>query len=116
MHYHEPNLQEEPPWEVCVKFSLCKTVFVGTIAALSILGQDRGTIIGTVTDGSGGAVPQAAVTLRNPGINITQNALTDAQGNYTFIYLSAGKYELSVEKPGFRKADVAEVVVNVNTT
>jgi hypothetical protein len=99
-----------------VNFSLRKTFLIGALTALGLFAQDRGTITGTVTDGSGGSVPQATVTLRNPGNNISQATTTDNQGSYTFIYLPAGRYELSVEKTGFRKADVAEVVVNVNTT
>ncbi len=99
-----------------MKSCLCKTIVLAALSAVFAFAQDRGTITGTVTDGSGGSVPQAIITLRNPGNDISQNTTTDAQGGYTFIYLPAGRYSLSVEKPGFRKADVAEVVVNVNTT
>ena len=95
---------------------LRKTFFLGALIALAAFAQDRGTVTGTVTDGSGGSVPGATITLRNPGNSLSQNTTTDTQGSYTFIYISAGRYEVTVEKPGFRKADVSDVVVNVNTT
>ena len=39
-----------------------------------------------------------------------------SEGIYNFVYLASGKYNLSAEKEGFRKSDVAEVLVQVNTT
>ena len=78
--------------------------------------QDRGTITGQVVDTSGAVVPDAKVTLTNPatGQNITVE--TNAEGAYTFLSLTAGRYEVVAEKEGFRKAQAANVVVQVSTT
>ena len=65
--------------------SLRKTFFLGALMALAAFAQDRGTVTGTVTDGSGGSLPGATVTLRNPGNSISQNTTTDLQGSYTFL-------------------------------
>ncbi len=80
------------------------------------MAQDRGTITGTITDSSGAAVPAAVIVLKNPGTNVSQSTTSAGDGAYTFVYVAAGKYALTVEKEGFRKADVAEVIVNVSTT
>jgi carboxypeptidase family protein len=77
--------------------------------------QDRGTITGTVTDMSGGAVPGAVVTVNNPATGLTQSAPTGADGTFTFVYLPVGRYTMNVEKTGFKKSDVADVQVLVNT-
>ncbi len=93
--------------------------FVVSIALLCsalLYGQDRGTITGQVVDTSGAIVPTAKVTLTNPatGQNITVE--TNAEGAYTFLSLTAGRYNVVAEKEGFRKAEAANVVVQVNTT
>src|ERR1051325_10834927 len=77
--------------------------------------QDRGTITGTVTDMSGGAVPGAAVVVTNPATGFSQSTATGPDGAYTFVYLPVGRYTLAVEKTGFKKSDVADVQVLVNT-
>jgi len=78
--------------------------------------QDRGTITGSVVDTSGANVPAAKVTLTNPatGQNITVE--TNEAGTYTFLSLTAGRYNVRAEKAGFSKAEASNVVVQVNTT
>ena len=95
---------------------LRRTIIWSSLIASCALAQDRGNISGTVTDASGAAIPAATVVLKNPANNLSQTTASGNDGGYTFIYLPAGKYSLTVEKEGFRKADVAEVVVNVNTS
>src|SRR5436190_8455204 len=85
------------------------------VAAVAF-GQDRGTITGSVTDNSGAAVPGAKLILTNPATGFTQAAVTTTDGAYSFLYLASGKYNLTAEKEGFRKADFAEIQVQVNTT
>jgi hypothetical protein len=79
------------------------------------LAQDRGTIRGTVTDQSGAAVPEATVVARNINTGLTQTGSTGVDGIYTILYLPVGAYTVTVEKAGFRKAEAANVLVNVNT-
>jgi hypothetical protein len=78
--------------------------------------QDRGTISGSITDNSGAIVPGAKITLQNPATGFTQNMVSSSEGTYNFLYLASGKYNVSAEKGGFRKSEVAEVLVQVNTT
>jgi hypothetical protein len=60
------------------------------------------TIVGTVTDTSGGSVADARVTATNTGTNISISATTDAQGFYRIDRLVLGTYTLSVTKTGFQ--------------
>ncbi|MDQ2949177.1 MAG: Plug and carboxypeptidase regulatory-like domain-containing protein [Acidobacteriota bacterium] len=96
--------------------NLRRSIILSSLIASCALAQDRGNISGTVTDASGAAIPAVTVVLKNPATNMTQTTTSANDGGYTFIYLPAGKYSLTVEKQGFRKADVAEVIVNVNTS
>ena len=53
-----------------------------------------GSIVGAVTDASGGSVSGAAVTLTNIGTSGKRTAETDALGNYRFVDLLPGNYRL----------------------
>jgi Carboxypeptidase regulatory-like domain/TonB dependent receptor-like, beta-barrel/TonB-dependent Receptor Plug Domain len=95
--------------------NFCATVVCVLLAASFALAQDRGTITGTISDTTGAAVPGATVVLRHPETGLSQQSVSGTDGGYSFIYLSAGKYTLTVEMAGFRKAEVPEVRVSVNT-
>ena len=71
------------------------------VIAFIALGQDRGTISGTVSDNSGAIVPGAKIAVLNPETGFTQNMISNADGTYSFLYLASGKYNITAEKPGF---------------
>ena len=62
-----------------------------------------GRIRGTVTDASGGAVAGAKVTLINEGTNIAREAQTSSNGEYLFLEVPVGTYEVDVTQTGFKK-------------
>ena len=65
---------------------------------------DRGQISGTVKDAQGAVVPGATVTVTNTQTQITQNTVTDSSGFYTVPNLAPGRYDVSAELEGFKKA------------
>jgi Carboxypeptidase regulatory-like domain len=58
-----------------------------------------GNLYGTALDPEGKSVPGVTVTLRGPGA--PQSASTDLPGDFRFLYLSPGKYSLTLERTGF---------------
>jgi len=72
-----------------------------------------GTVLGTVTDPSGAAVLDATVMLRNKATNGQVTQMTNSVGQYTFVNVTPGEYELTVKKDGFRTADVGSLTVEV---
>ncbi|MGA8151821.1 MAG: TonB-dependent receptor [Terriglobales bacterium] len=64
---------------------------------------NAGTVLGTVTDPSGAVVAGAAVTLRNVGTGNTFSATTDQYGQYNFLVVPVGSYELIASKSGFKR-------------
>lgn len=64
--------------------------------------QANGSFSGNVTDVTGAAIPNAAVRVRNLETGAARNQATDAQGRYQIEGLPVGRYEISVEKTGFR--------------
>ena len=71
----------------------------------------RSTINGRITDASGAVVPRAPVVLTDVERNQTYAATTNDEGAYSFPNLTPGRYRVSVEQPGFRKAESAEMQV-----
>ncbi len=73
----------------------------------------RGTILGTVTDKSGGVVPGAKVIVRNADTGLTREAQTTDDGSYAVPELPIGNYTVTVEKANFRTVVTTGVRVDV---
>jgi len=76
-------------------FSL--SIFVTT----GLFAQSTGNITGTVSDSTGAAIPDAAVTVASPDTGLTRVVQTNASGNFAFPDLPIGAYTLQITKPGF---------------
>ncbi|MBC7926501.1 MAG: TonB-dependent receptor [Bryobacteraceae bacterium] len=87
------------------------------LAASTSTGQTfYGSIVGTVSDATGSAVPQAAVTLTNLGTSDRRTAPTDDSGTYQFVNLVPGQYRVGIEKAGFRRFAREPITVEVQST
>jgi hypothetical protein len=75
----------------------------------------RGTILGTITDSSGGAIPGATVTIKNLDTGLTRTVTTSDDGSYAAPELPIGNYSISVEKQGFKTGLVSGIKVEVSS-
>lgn len=75
-----------------------------------------GSLVGTVTDSSAAAVPNAKVALVETRTGIAQTTTSNQSGNYSFPSLTPGNYRVEVELQGFRKAVKTGIDVLVNST
>jgi len=97
-----------------------KRVVLGLIVVASLLPRlaaaqaVTGTILGTVSDTTGAAVPGATVTLTNLGTGLTRSIVTDSTGEYTVPSLPTGKYRLVAELPGFRTVTMPDIDLGVD--
>lgn len=83
----------------------------------ALLGQAvNGTLLGTVTDTTGAAIPNAKVTATLISTGGTSVSATNASGNYTFPNLQPGIYTISVDATGFKKAEQQNINVLANTS
>lgn len=86
-------------------------------AATALFAQnDRGTITGTVQDPGGAVVPNASVVATNTETGSESRTVTTGTGNYNIPSLVVGRYQLTVEAPGFRKFVQENIVIQVATT
>src|SRR5260370_20180837 len=73
-----------------------------------------GSIVGTVTDPAGAAVPNAKITIRDVGKGISYTTSTNEARNYTQTHLIVGTYEVRVAAPGFSPYVVQTLNVEVD--
>jgi hypothetical protein len=71
---------------------------------------------GTVQDTNGRVVVNANVTLRDLSTNLTYSAATNTSGYYIAPNLPPGRYELSVQSPGFGKYVESGIALTVGQT
>lgn len=79
-------------------------LFLAALFAGASFAQFSSNIQGIVQDPSGAGVPKAKVQLVNVATQVTQTTATDDAGNYRFVSLAPGSYKITVEAPGFEKA------------
>src|SRR5262245_14451420 len=79
------------------------TVIVGVLAWPAAAQDFRGSIVGTVTDSTGGVLPGVTVTVTNSETGVGQSVVTDAKGLYSVLYLNAGTYTVTAQLSGFKK-------------
>ncbi len=97
---------------LAVLFSLCALVPSGLFAQSA----STGTVAGTVTDPSGGAIVGATVTLTDTATNIARTDATNDNGRYFFANVVPSKYTVSVNKTGFRVSKLVDQVVSVGAS
>jgi hypothetical protein len=72
----------------------------------------QGSIIGTVKDTSGALVPGAPVTLTNVGEGTVRTTKSNAEGDYAFLDVKAGRYSVAIQAAGFEKWSITDAVLN----
>jgi hypothetical protein len=63
--------------------------------------QSTGSFTGTVVDGSGAAIPDAAVTITNVGTTQTRTVQSNGSGAFSFPDVPIGTYTMQIIKSGF---------------
>src|SRR5258708_27359882 len=75
---------------------------------------DAGSILGTVSDASGGSVRGATVTLTNEGTNASLATTTSADGTYKFSPVRIGSYKITATIQGLQTITHRGVTVNAS--
>jgi len=84
------------------------------LMAPALMAQSQ-NISGTVVDASGGVVPGATVRIEDVAKGgVARQTTTDDMGRFQAINIEPGRYQITVEKTGFKKAQVP-ITLNVNT-
>jgi hypothetical protein len=86
----------------------CLTIPVSALAQLN-----AGRIVGTVTDPSRAAVPQATVVVTDTATGLAVTVTTNERGDYVVTPLNPGVYQVTVTLDGFQTVTVKDVEVQV---
>jgi hypothetical protein len=77
--------------------------------------QFGSSLSGTVTDGSGGAIPGAIATLTDEATQQSVTRTSSSAGVFQFPSIGAGKYDLTVTAKGFKTATFHAIVLTQDT-
>jgi hypothetical protein len=72
-------------------------------------------VSGTVKDSAGATVPSAKVTLRDVDTKDEKNTVSGEDGSFIITDVRPGNYAVVVEGTGFKKLQVTDIVVHVDT-
>src|SRR5262245_27027028 len=103
------------------KFGLAKLLVAVTCLCLigthpAFAQSAAATLVGTVLDPSGSAIPGAVLTVTGIGTNITRTAASNERGDFTVPGLAPGLYRLAAEHQGFKRTVIENVELLVNQT
>src|SRR5229473_6330404 len=78
--------------------------------------QTLGGITGTVTDASGGILPNTTVNLVSDQTKLSRTQTTNTGGMYDVVNLPIGSYTLTFSHDGFESQKIPSIVVQADRT
>jgi hypothetical protein len=94
----------------------CKLA-IGVLALLGLplWAGEGGSLLGSVTDPSGTAVPGARITATQTATAVMQTISTDGRGFYAFQSLPVGRYDVEVDASGFKPIRRTGIAIDVDS-
>ena len=100
-----------------VAFLVVALLFDGTaFMPIAQAQQTLGGITGTVTDRTGGVLPETVVTIVGDQTKLTRTQKTNTNGSYDFVSLPIGTYTLTFTHEGFETQKVPSITVQADRT
>jgi len=97
-----------------ILFAMVLAMAVCLAAPLARAQSTGGRIRGTLMDASGGAIAGAKVTLINEATNATREVQSGSNGEYIFLEVPVGTYQIDATSQGFKKYTRKGIVLNLN--
>jgi hypothetical protein len=88
---------------------ICAFILAGTFQAFA----QEATLVGTVTDPSGAAVPNVSITITNTDTGLVSQATSNDVGQYVVPSLRIGHYVVKATAQGFKVIERRDLVLNV---
>lgn len=93
---------------------LVATLVLAVAASPALAQVLYGSLVGSVTDSSEAAVPNATVTITNKETGVSRSTLTSETGTYSIPTVPAGTYVVEVKRDGFKTTRQDGVEISVN--
>src|SRR5262245_44118010 len=97
-----------------LKFFVIALAIIWAVATPAYSQLSSGTVLGTVSDGTGAVIPGVSVTASNSAIGLNRSVITNESGNYRVDQLPLGTYSVTVELAGFKKEVRNNVKVDID--
>jgi hypothetical protein len=84
---------------------------------MSIIGlraDVTGSFLGVVKDTSSAVIPGAHVIATNVGTNMSKDAISGPDGQYSILALPVGRYKIEAQAQGFQTLLISDIVLDVN--
>jgi hypothetical protein len=82
-----------------------RSILIAFVVTACLYAQrDLATLVGTISDPSGGGIPAAKVNVTEAATGLRYELTTASGGEYVRPALKPGTYDIEVEAPGFKKA------------
>jgi hypothetical protein len=108
------TLHRRPPiWSTLLTILALAAVFSNVVHGQT---ASTGALAGKVLDPSGAVIQKAEVRLTNPQTGDADTIMSDADGDFHFLQLPPGSYELQVSKTGFAPLHLSNINVPVTET
>ena len=91
------------------------SILMLVLFAFPSFGQSLTSLVGSVSDPTGAAVPGTSVVVTNADTNERREAESDAAGRFSFQAMPPGKYRMVAKKAGFSDVIVQNIRLLVNT-
>ncbi len=98
-----------------MRFLFAIALLIAIVPFSAFAQSSNGSISGTVTDASGGALPGVTITALNTATGLSRTAVTNSAGHYDIPLLPPGVYSVSSELSGFQPVKYDRIVVNVGS-
>jgi hypothetical protein len=93
----------------CIRMFVFALLLLGVSAPALAQGSSASSLVGVVVDTDGGAIPGATVVVTNNATKVTNEAVSNATGRFSFPGLDAGTYTVSVTLAGFKSYTATDV-------
>jgi hypothetical protein len=94
---------------------LLSALLLSGAASIAFAQSVNSRVSGVVKDTAGAVVPGAKVTLTDKATKDQKEVSTSEEGTFTLTDVRPGTYNLAVEGTGFKRLNVTELIVNVDT-
>lgn len=93
---------------------LAPCIFLLFVCVSGVLAQSSSAALsGTIEDQNGAALPGVTVSVENVATRIRRTATTNGSGSFTIPLLPPGEYTVLVEREGFTRVQLTNIVLNV---
>jgi len=94
---------------------LLSALVLSGVTSIAVAQAVNSRVSGLVKDTAGASVPGAKIVLTDTATKDTKEATTSEDGNFTISDVRPGTYTVAVEATGFKKLNVTNVTVHVDT-